>query len=354
MQRSVIVGDIHGCFDELTELLDRVGVTDEDQVISVGDLVDRGPKPAEVVRLFRERPNSVVVAGNHERKHARGLFSYAQEVTRLQLGDGYSAMVEWMRTLPYYFENAHVRVVHAGMVPGLALAAQREDVLCGSTRGERELRAAFPDGHWHDHYTDAIPIAFGHHVVGPEPMVRDHRVYGLDTGACHGGSLTALCLPDATLYSVRAHADHWARVRREWQVPVLRTRPWADYTWAEIGEKTADFRSGSTDPELGEWLTAMDAWTARLRASFDVVLDTARHTAAGLDGERLRRHPAARFLFQVRAGRLDHAALTRQCTTPARILRLAAALEIDLPADVPAASARASRTGAASTTFPGA
>src|SRR5881394_2844155 len=54
----------------------------DDLLVSVGDLVDRGPAPGEVVRLFRERPNSVVVMGNHERKHVRGIFSYAQEITR--------------------------------------------------------------------------------------------------------------------------------------------------------------------------------------------------------------------------------------------------------------------------------
>lgn len=75
MGRTIIIGDIHGCFGELLELLDKVDLRPDDLLVSVGDLVDRGPAPGEVIRLFRERPNSAVVMGNHERKHVRGIFS---------------------------------------------------------------------------------------------------------------------------------------------------------------------------------------------------------------------------------------------------------------------------------------
>jgi len=58
----------------------------EDVIVSVGDLVDWGPESPAVVRFFREHPNTLAIAGNHERKHIRGIFSYAQEITRLKLG----------------------------------------------------------------------------------------------------------------------------------------------------------------------------------------------------------------------------------------------------------------------------
>jgi serine/threonine protein phosphatase 1 len=198
MGRTVVVGDIHGCFDELVELLDRAGLRDDDLLVSVGDLVDRGPSPGRVVRLFRQRPNSVAVMGNHERKHVRGIFSYAQEITRLQLGDEYDSAVAWMARLPYYFENDDVRVVHAALVPGLDWSSQPEELLCGTTAGSRLLAARFPEGHWHERYTGPKPVAFGHHVIGPAPLLRDGLVYGLDTGACHGWNLTAASFPDGT------------------------------------------------------------------------------------------------------------------------------------------------------------
>ncbi|MFC4907500.1 metallophosphoesterase family protein [Actinomadura gamaensis] len=330
MGRTIIIGDVHGCFDELVELLDRVDLRPDDLLVGAGDLVDRGPAPGAVVDLFRDRPNSVAVMGNHERKHVRGIFSYAQEVTRLQLGDRYAGTVEWMRTLPYYFENDHVRVVHAAMVPGIPLPEQREEILCGSTRGERELAALFPGGPWHDHYTDAKPVVFGHHVTGREPLVRDGRVFGLDTGACHGGRLTALCLPDLTIHSVEARADHWAAVRHRWQLPVLKTRPWRDSPWPELAD-AADRFSSTRDPAVREWLEALREWAAELRAAVPALVSTAHRIAADLPPEELRRHPAAKVLFQARNGRLDETALARQCPTPGRTIALAAALGLTLP-----------------------
>src|SRR5205085_11577113 len=55
MSRHIIIGDIHGCFTELLELLERVHLTDDDIVVSVGDLVDRGPDSPRVLAYFRER-----------------------------------------------------------------------------------------------------------------------------------------------------------------------------------------------------------------------------------------------------------------------------------------------------------
>ncbi|MBC6461139.1 metallophosphoesterase family protein [Actinomadura sp. HBU206391] len=330
MRRTIVIGDIHGCFDELLELLEKVDLRADDLLVSVGDLVDRGPAPGDVVGLFRERPNSVVVMGNHERKHVRGIFSYAQEITRLQLGESYAETVDWMRTLPYYFENEHVRVVHAAMLPGIALADQKEEILCGSTSGERELTALFPDGYWHGHYTDAKPVVFGHHVTGREPMIRDGRIFGLDTGACHGWNLTALCVPGFTIHSVEAQADHWSIAKRQWQLPVLKTKPWRDFTWPELAQEIARF-SSSSDAAARGWLEALEEWAADLRSLFPALVAAAHRVADELTTDQLRRHPAAKFLFQARNGRLDQTSLARQCSTPRRTIDLAAALGLIVP-----------------------
>ncbi|MEV0662702.1 metallophosphoesterase family protein [Actinomadura luteofluorescens] len=330
MGRTVVVGDIHGCFDELMELLEKVELQPDDLLISVGDLVDRGPAPGEVVRFFRERPNSLALMGNHERKHVRGVFSYAQEITRLQMGDAYAGAVDWMRTLPYFFEDEHVRVVHAALVPGVPLVDQKEEILCGTTSGERRLTALFPDGHWHDRYTDGKPVVFGHHVTGREPLVRDGRIFGLDTGACHGWNLTALCVPGFTVHSVAARADHWSAVKPEWQLPVLKAKPWRDFAWSELSEKAARF-SRTSDVASQEWLRAVEEWAARLRALAPVLVDAAHRVSTELTPDEMRRHPAAPVLFQARGGRLDQTALARRCATPRRTLEVAAALGVIAP-----------------------
>ncbi|MEN7551652.1 metallophosphoesterase [Rapidithrix thailandica] len=68
MRRTIVIGDIHGCYDEFRQLLEQIGVRDEDLIISLGDIVDRGNKSLELYRYFRERKNAIVLMGNHERR----------------------------------------------------------------------------------------------------------------------------------------------------------------------------------------------------------------------------------------------------------------------------------------------
>ena len=55
MKRQIIIGDIHGCFDEFEALLEEIGITDEDEIISLGDIVDRGPKSVELYEYFKNK-----------------------------------------------------------------------------------------------------------------------------------------------------------------------------------------------------------------------------------------------------------------------------------------------------------
>src|SRR5919106_4144402 len=64
--RTVVVGDIHGCYDELIELIDKVKFKKADRVISVGDLITKGPKSREVLELFMTDKRFTTVIGNHD------------------------------------------------------------------------------------------------------------------------------------------------------------------------------------------------------------------------------------------------------------------------------------------------
>lgn len=334
MQRTLIIGDIHGCFDELLDLLAAAQLKDEDVVVSVGDLVDRGPKPAEVIAWFRARPGAVVLMGNHERKHVRGVLSYSQEVTRLQLGEGYAEAVEWMKGLPYFYETEVIRVVHAALDPELdELAAQAPAVLAGTTSGEKELAARLPEGtYWHEHYRGPRPVAFGHHVV-KEPLLRDGLIYGLDTGCCHGGHLTALSVPDFQLHSVPARANHWPVVARHYQLPLLRAKPWAAMSWRKLDETVAermDDRIGEGSAEANAYLAAVASWAGELRALIPALFARVPELAAELraaHGEAWQAaaaaHPARPLLFQHGRGRLELKDLEARCSGPAATLALA-------------------------------
>lgn len=335
MQSTLIIGDIHGCHAELLDLLDRAGIGDDDLVVSVGDLVDRGPDPTAVVELFRRRPNSLALCGNHERKHIRGVLSYSQQVAKLQLGADYEDHVRWMATLPYHWERDDVRVVHWGLYPGVPLDEVPEDVRAGTTSGDARLRERYGDKPWYEFYTDDKPVVFGHAVVGPEPLVLRDRIFGLDTGVCHGMRLTGLLLPQFKLVSVPARADHWERVRNEWQAPVLRTLPWQTMTFEQIEKKVRSLR----DPELDsavldrvqEWVTSLRGALPQLRERLDAEVARIAESAGEEFGRAAAAHPAGSWLLRRRAGKLSPEHLG--CASPQQLLALASALGVTLPAD---------------------
>jgi serine/threonine protein phosphatase 1 len=348
MRRHIIIGDIHGCIDELGQLLAAVGATADDVIVSVGDLVDRGPSSPAVVQWFRDTPNALAIAGNHERKHIRGIISYAQDITRLQFGPGYDEAVAWMRTLPYALELEDVIVVHAGLVPGVALAEQQLEILCGSTSGEQELERVMSGAYWHERWSGPKPVVFGHHVVD-EPLVRPGLIYGIDTGACHGGRLTALTVPDFRLHSVPAREDHWARIKRAWQADVLAAKPWATMAWHELDEQLARF-AGVDEPRTRAYVAALAMWRERLDGRVDELLDAVHREAARLAAEGgeagraalAKVHPLSALLFQSFRGRLDREALRRQAYGPRRLDELSGTLglpAIPLPAPPPRATA---------------
>ncbi|MBZ0286288.1 MAG: metallophosphoesterase, partial [Anaerolineae bacterium] len=69
--RTLVIGDIHGCYAELQTLLEQAALTSDDQIIAIGDLVDRGMDSKAVLEFFRTTPNARSIQGNHERKHVR-------------------------------------------------------------------------------------------------------------------------------------------------------------------------------------------------------------------------------------------------------------------------------------------
>jgi serine/threonine protein phosphatase 1 len=103
--RTIVIGDIHGCYAELIELFARVNLVETDCLISLGDIVDRGADSIKVDDLLKDRPNTIVLMGNHERKHLRGTLSYGQKIVKLQFGDRYDEFLTWVKDLPYYYET---------------------------------------------------------------------------------------------------------------------------------------------------------------------------------------------------------------------------------------------------------
>ncbi|MFT3694564.1 MAG: metallophosphoesterase family protein [Kofleriaceae bacterium] len=326
--RTLIVGDIHGCYRELLELFDAAALGADDVVVSVGDLVDRGPDPADVVRWFRAREGAVVLMGNHERKHVREVFSYSQEVTRVQMGDDYADAVQWMRGLPYFYETPDVRVVHAACIPGTPLAQTPEEILAGTTSGEAKLKKLIPNGWWHEHYSDAKPIVFGHHVTGPEPLLRDGKIFGIDTGCVHGHRLTALSVPDMKLYSVASTGDHWKAIAQQHQVGVLRAKPWATMGWAKLAEALSAFEHDPA-PDTAAFIRDITRWTDELRALSRTFKSRVEQLGSELSSDAIGAHPAKALLHKLARGRFTDEDIQTRCASPNATLQLAKQLGID-------------------------
>lgn len=61
MKWTIVIGDIHGCYDELQELINKIGIKEEDTIVSLGDILDWGPKSLEVYDYLINRPNTIVL-----------------------------------------------------------------------------------------------------------------------------------------------------------------------------------------------------------------------------------------------------------------------------------------------------
>jgi serine/threonine protein phosphatase 1 len=219
----LVVGDIHACYQELLDLLDRAGLGADDEIVAVGDLVDRGPANREVLDFFRQRPGASSVLGNHERKHlrwARGELEPApsQRITRAQLGDTYADALAFLATFPRHRELPEALVVHGFWEPGEPLERQRDTVLVGTLSGEQYLAKCYARP-WYELYDGAKPLIVGHidYRGDGEPLVWRDRVFAIDTGCCHGRRLTGLLLPAFRFVSVPARADYWEQTRRDFE-----------------------------------------------------------------------------------------------------------------------------------------
>jgi hypothetical protein len=209
VSRTVVVGDVHGCYDELVALVGRVGLGESDRLVCVGDLIAKGEKSREVLELFMTDARFTSVIGNHDRavlEYWKGLrkkktLKDAQRKVAKRLKEWRERYAAYLETLPAYIDLGSHVVVHAGLRPGVALAEQSlDDLTAMRTLGpDRESRKGTP---WYEVYDGERVALFGHWPA-PEPR-RGPRAIGLDTGCVYGYSLTAYVVETGEFHSVPA------------------------------------------------------------------------------------------------------------------------------------------------------
>lgn len=229
--RFIIVGDLHGCYDEAVELLDRCQATARDTVIFLGDLVDRGPDNDKCVELAMRHH---CILGNHEQRHLeyddilkrRGHVNVripTHVATRQQLQPKH---YDYFRSLPHFIRlpEHNVVCVHAGAFPDRPIEAQELNhllhiqmirpydkwgKLTHNTKSiwpsrvpENEEGWAF----WTQFWKGPETLVFGHSVLD-KPLVTDN-VIGIDGGAVFGRQLHAYILPDKMIITVNGSKDY--------------------------------------------------------------------------------------------------------------------------------------------------
>lgn len=220
-RRLVIIGDVHGCYDELVELLDKCRVHHGNILpIFVGDLVNKGPKNAEVVKLVRSL-GAFSVRGNHDEVVLREWQRYREG---LELRKEYSWLndlskedLDWMFDLPYTISipSRNMIVVHAGLVPGVPIEEQDlnylihiRDVTFDTTNScwvgsKKSTPNSKP---WASVWTGPYHVYFGHDAIR---LLQEYTfATGLDTGCVYGGSLTAVMpeIEGRSIVHIQSHA----------------------------------------------------------------------------------------------------------------------------------------------------
>jgi serine/threonine protein phosphatase 1 len=217
------IGDIHGCLKPLQELLSRLPLEPSDELVFLGDYIDRGPEPKGVVDylLAQRRENWVFLRGNHEQMLLdwlddsravpadvwlqnggfQTLQAYKSRVTRDEAKDPENAKAlheilpaphaEFFRKTRLSYDTSEAYFCHAGVNLGKALGAQTPDELLW-------IRDAF----WGDPRPCPKLIVSGHTPRSSVNVGRDR--INLDTGCVYGGFLTAMRLPGKELFQVPA------------------------------------------------------------------------------------------------------------------------------------------------------
>ncbi|OAG28339.1 metallophosphoesterase family protein [Thermodesulfatator autotrophicus] len=207
MDNIYAIGDIHGCLYAFEELLAKIPIRlGEDYLVLLGDYIDRGPDPRRVLEMVMELKESygdkvIALMGNHEWMLLRYLEGDWREAYLANGGDITLAQftndegkfeippeyVDFLASLPLYWETERYIFVHAGLKPGRPLDKQRlEDLLF--------IREEFI----YSDYDWGKRVVFAH-TPFRQPFLAPNKI-GIDTGCVYGGELTALVLPEIDFY----------------------------------------------------------------------------------------------------------------------------------------------------------
>jgi serine/threonine protein phosphatase 1 len=204
---TYVIGDIHGCLEPLQRLLEKAAPGPEDEVIFVGDYIDRGPQSKGVVDYVLGLPHRCTfLLGNHERMLLNFLAGEDEELFLRNGGEATlasyggdpddipAAHLQFFRNLKPFHEASEFIVVHAGIRPMVPLSEQDPHDLIWIRHEFFKFVGTF-----------LKPIVFGHTPMR-QVLMADDRI-GIDTGCVFGHKLTCLKLPSREIIQVSGWRD---------------------------------------------------------------------------------------------------------------------------------------------------
>jgi hypothetical protein len=233
MKRTIVIGDVHGCIVELGELLDKLALEFNDEIIFAGDLLDKGPASADVVgrvRALADEYDVTLVLGNHEEKHQRFRKHLAQgsggekkmrgadEMAGITAGLSKADINFLHKAVLYHQVPLHgILVTHAGVSPSIKQLPTLENLRQMSNKHRKHfyqmlrVRYVSPKGYmvslghekpedvyWADIYDGRFgKILFGHQPFYQEQPKEFPHATGIDLGACFGNRLCAAVITEA-------------------------------------------------------------------------------------------------------------------------------------------------------------
>lgn len=234
-----IIGDVHGCYDELEILLNQLGYIPGDQgvlhhpdgrkAVFVGDLVDRGPKTPEVLQLVMDMVSAgtgLCVIGNHDAKLMKKLRGRDVRITHglkesLEQLESHSEefkerSAKFIDKLVshYVLDGGSLVVAHAGLkeqFQGRSSGRVREFAMYGETTGETDEYGLPVRYNWAQDYRGHAMVVYGHTPVPESEWI--NKTICIDTGCVFGGKLTALKYPEKELVSVKAALTYYESVK---------------------------------------------------------------------------------------------------------------------------------------------
>jgi len=207
LKKQFIVGDVHGCFNELMMLIKKAKCDlNNHQVVLLGDVINKGPDSFKVLSWVREN-NIEVIKGNHELKfieNAKKPNNLSPELKLLlkDMGDEWEDWLSWINSWPVYIEKEDVLLVHGGVVPGEHPSQSKVEHLVNirywDGSGQNMKDSSYPA--WHDLYTGSKLVVYAHWAT--QGLKIKNNSIGLDTGCVYGRELTGIWLPKKELVQV--------------------------------------------------------------------------------------------------------------------------------------------------------